>query len=79
MDIIEIHSYTNKEKREIFEKHLLPKAIENTGLIKYCNCFEINPEIVETMINGYCRESGIRSLQKNTNKLLEKIAYKILE
>lgn len=31
------------------------------------------------MINGYCREAGIRSLQKNTNKLLEKIAYKILE
>ena len=35
MDIIEIHSYTNKEKSEIFHKHLLPRAIENTGLTKY--------------------------------------------
>ena len=31
------------------------------------------------MIVNYCREAGIRSLQKNTNKLMEKIAAKIIE
>lgn len=28
MDIIQLSSYTNEEKRHIFEKHLLPKAID---------------------------------------------------
>lgn len=75
MDVIEISSYTNKEKENIFRRHLLPNAITNTGLESYLDVFRIENEVISTIINGYCRDAGIRSLQKATNKLLEKIAY----
>lgn len=79
MDVIEISSYTNKEKTQIFKKHLLPNGIAQTGLENYIDMFEIKDSVIEIMINGYCRDSGIRSLQKATNKLLEKIAFQIIE
>lgn len=79
MDVIEISSYTTQEKVEIFKRHLLPAAISNTGLEKHFDIFHIEDSVIETIINGYCRDAGIRSLQKATNKLLEKIAYQIIE
>ena len=79
MEVIKLNSYTNQEKHSIFTKHLLTKAIQNTGLKKYRDCFEIDSGVIESIINGYCREAGIRSLQKNTNKLMEKIAFKLLK
>ena len=41
--------------------------------------FQIEDDVIDIMINGYCRDAGIRSLQKATSKLLEKIAYQIIE
>ena len=79
MDLVKLNSYTNLEKSEIFAKYLLPKAIENTGLENYKDLFTIEEGVVFQIIDGYCREAGIRSLQKNTNKLLEKIAFKIIQ
>ena len=38
--------------------------------------FEIQPDVVDLMIDQYCREPGVRSLEKQTRKLIEKIAYK---
>ena len=79
MDLVTLSSYTNLEKSEIYKKYLLPKAIENTGLENYKDLFVIEEDVVFEIIDGYSREAGIRSLQKNTNKLLEKIAFKIIE
>ena len=79
MDLVTLSSYTNLEKSEIYKKYLLPKAIENTGLENYKELFVIEEDVVFEIIDGYSREAGIRSLQKNTNKLLEKIAFKIIE
>lgn len=79
MDVIEISSYTNQEKIEIFKRHLLPTAITNIGLEKYMEVFKIEDDVIDLIINGYCRDAGIRSLQKATSKLLEKIAYQIIE
>lgn len=79
MDIIEIPSYTNNEKVEIFKRYLVPKVLEDTGLIKKNNSFHIDDLIIQKILFHYCREPGIRSLQKHTNKLFEKLAYQILE
>lgn len=62
MDVIEITSYTNQEKTAIFKRHLLPTAISNIGLEKYMEFFKIEEEVIEIIINGYCRDAGIRSL-----------------
>ena len=34
MDVIHLSSYTTKDKKTIFMKHLLPKALEESGIDK---------------------------------------------
>jgi len=41
---------------------LLPNAITNTGLEKYMEFFHIEDDVINLIINGYCRDAGIRSL-----------------
>ena len=79
MDIIHINSYTNEEKKHIFERFLIPKGLEESGLKDRVGQFEIKKEVIDSLLIGYAREAGIRSLQKYTNKLLEKLAYMILQ
>lgn len=71
---IELSSYTNTEKMEIFHRHILPKALEKTGL--RMDMLEISKEVVEMLIHDYSRgEPGVRYLERETTKLLEKVAY----
>lgn len=37
--------------------------------------FKILNEVVDELVNNYCRDAGIRSLEKYTRRILEKIAY----
>jgi ATP-dependent Lon protease len=41
----------------------------------YEDLFEIKKEILKPLLEGYCRESGVRALNKSTAKIVEKIAY----
>ena len=75
MEIIEVSGYITEEKIEIARKHLVPKELENTGFDKA----EIKPsftkQALETIIESYTRESGVRQLEKQINKALRKMAY----
>jgi Lon-like ATP-dependent protease len=79
MDLIELTSYTSDEKKKIFERYILPEIKQETGLLTYEDQFDITNEAVHEIIENYSRESGVRLLKQNTNKIMEKIAYKILE
>lgn len=79
MEIIEVSGYTFNEKKFIYEKYLKPKAIKNAGLEPYNTHDLIEESAVNKLINDYCRESGVRSLQRFTNKIHEKIALKIVQ
>jgi Lon-like ATP-dependent protease len=80
MEFIEVSGYTFNEKKYIFEKYLKPKAINNSGLDEHlCHKFTMDDETVNKLINDYCRESGVRSLQRFTNRIFEKIALKIVQ
>lgn len=79
MEIIEIAGYTHQEKRHIMDKYLLPNAIMNAGLSPHVNQFKISSAIRDYIINNYAREAGVRSLKKFTNRIMEKIAYEIVE
>ncbi len=77
MEIIEVSGYTFNEKKFIFQKYLQPKAIKNSGLDTLSSkSYGIEEEAVNKLINDYCRESGVRSLQRYTNRIYEKIALK---
>ena len=75
MEIIEVSGYTFAEKKFIYEKYLKPKAIEKAGLTDYDD-YSIEDEAVDKLINDYCRESGVRSLQRAINRIFERISLK---
>jgi Lon-like ATP-dependent protease len=80
MEIIEVSGYTFNEKKFIFQKYLQPKSIKNSGLDTQDNTkFCIEEDSVNKLINDYCRESGVRSLQRYTNRIYEKIALKLVQ
>jgi ATP-dependent Lon protease len=87
MEIIEINGYTIEEKLEIAKRHLLPKQLEEQGLKK--EELSIDKAVLESIIENYTRESGVRGLEKvlakivrNTAKAIameQKYSQKILE
>ncbi|KAL1598683.1 ATP-dependent Lon protease pim1 [Paraconiothyrium brasiliense] len=76
MEMIELSGYVADEKIAIAERYLAPQAKEVNGLKEA----DVNLEkdaIVE-LINKYCRESGVRNLKKQIEKVYRKSALKIV-
>ncbi len=61
MEIIEIAGYTEEEKIAIAEKHLIPKQIEEHGIV---GKITFQPEAVQNLVRGYTREAGVRNLER---------------
>ncbi len=77
MEIIEVSGYITEEKIEIAKRHLIPRELKNTGLDKPAIKPTFNKAAIEKIIEQYTRESGVRQLEKQINKALRKIAYKM--
>jgi ATP-dependent Lon protease len=75
LELIEVSGYLLEEKVEIAKRHLIPKQLENHGLKKSDITFP--KDIIELIIDGYTRESGVRELDKKLAKLIRRIAKKI--
>ncbi len=75
MEMIPISGYLAEEKRSIAKYHLIPKQTEAHGLNK--TQFHLSKEAIDTVINEYTRESGVRGLEKQIAKLARVIAKKI--
>ena len=72
MEIIEVNGYTLEEKVEIAKRHLIPKQIAEHGLKK--NHLKFTKSIIELIIDGYTRESGVRGLEKTIAKVVRNFA-----
>lgn len=77
MEVIEISGYTDIEKRNITEKYLIKKQIEEHGLKE--EQVIISQNAVTEIIERYTRESGVRSLERNIGTLVRKAAVQIVE
>ncbi len=75
LELIEVSGYLVEEKIEIAKRHLIPKQLENHGLKK--GDVKFSKEIIELIIDGYTRESGVRELDKKIAKVVRRIAKKI--
>ncbi len=75
LELIEISGYLVEEKIEIAKRHLIPKQLENHGLKKGDLVF--SKEVIEQIIDGYTRESGVRELDKKIAKVIRRIAKKV--
>ena len=74
MEIIEVSGYTTEEKIEIAKRHLIPREKDKTGL-KPEKKLSIRKDTIEQIIEKYTRESGVRQLEKQINKVLRKLAF----
>ena len=75
MEIIELSGYTVEEKLEIAKRHLLPKQIEAHGLGQ--GMIKLTNGAIVKVIEGYTRESGVRSLEHKIGSVVRKIAKSI--
>jgi len=75
MEIIDVSGYTIEEKIEIGKRHLLPKQLKEHGL-KSSHLKIAKPQL-EKIVEGYTRESGVRSLEKQLAKMVRYAAKNI--
>ena len=75
MELIEVSGYVTEEKVEIARKHLMPKLLEANGLNK--RQVKMAKDVIETIVEDYTRESGVRELEKKLSKVLRKVAVKL--
>ncbi|TGX52188.1 endopeptidase La [Sphingomonas gei] len=77
MEIIRLEGYTEDEKLEIAQRHLIEKQIEAHGLKE--GEFTLTTEGLRALIQKYTREAGVRTLEREIAKLARKALRKILE
>jgi len=75
MELINVSGYTIEEKVEIAKRHLLPKQLKEHGLKK--DDLKIGKSQLEKIVEGYTRESGVRSLEKQIAKMVRNTAKSI--
>ncbi|MFD0975317.1 endopeptidase La [Salinimicrobium gaetbulicola] len=75
MEIINVTGYTIEEKVEIAKQHLVPKQLKEHGLSK--ENLKIGKKQLEKIVEGYTRESGVRSLEKQIAKMVRYAAKSI--
>ena len=75
MELINVSGYLSEEKRSIAKDYLIPKQIEAHGLKK--SDLKINKNAIDTIIDEYTRESGVRGLDKQIAKVARVTAKKI--
>lgn len=76
LEIIELESYTNTEKIHIAKDHLIPEVLEEHGLTE--NDLNISDDAINTIIEKYTREAGVRNLKRNLAAIARKTTEKIV-
>ena len=76
MELIEVDGYITEEKIEIASRHLVPKNREKNGLAEH-KALKIGKPALEFIIERYTRESGVRGLEKQIDKLFRRVALRV--
>ncbi|XP_022824320.1 lon protease homolog, mitochondrial isoform X3 [Spodoptera litura] len=77
MELIDMSGYVAEEKLAIAQQYLVPSARASCGLA--AAQLDLTPDALHALIRSYCRESGVRNLQKHIEKIARKVAYKIVK
>ena len=76
MEIIEFTSYTEEEKVQIAKQYLVPKQLKENGL--KASQARFSEAVLKMIIQGYTRESGVRTLEKTIGAVCRKVGKSIL-
>ncbi|WP_353661161.1 endopeptidase La [Hydrogenimonas sp. SS33] len=76
MEFIFLSSYTPQEKFEIAKRYLIPQELKKHALKR--SEFSITKAALETVIENYTREAGVRNLRRRLADIIRKAAMRIL-
>lgn len=77
MEVIRIDGYTPFEKLQIANRYILPKQLKEANIDE--KTLTISDNAMLTIINSYTRESGVRGLERNIQKIIRKAAVDIVK
>jgi len=77
MDVMRLSGYITQEKLEIAKRYLIPKHRKEMGL--RVDQVTFTTDALKKMIDGYARESGVRTLENYIKKILRKISVKVVK
>ena len=75
MEILRLSGYSSEEKLLIARRHILPRVLTEHGLSKQKAAFD-RPAL-NTVINSYTRESGLRNLERELSAIVRKLTVKL--
>jgi ATP-dependent Lon protease len=76
METLRLSGYVAEEKLSIARKHLWPKQLERHGLDE--DALKINDAGLKYVIESYCREAGVRTLEKQLARIMRKSIVRLL-
>src|SRR5438477_8467469 len=76
MEVIRLHGYTELEKLEIAKRFLAPKQSKETGLGDVD--LQFADEGLQSLIQYYTREAGVRNLEREIGNVSRKVVRKIV-
>ena len=77
MEILQLSSYTEREKIEIAVGYLIPRQIKENGLKPEEIAF--TREAIQAAIRNYTREAGVRSLERQIGAVCRKVVTRLAE
>jgi ATP-dependent Lon protease len=77
MEVIRLSGYTELEKLEIAKRFLVTKQRKDTGVTE--EQVEFTDPGLQTLIQSYTREAGVRNLEREIGNLCRKVARKVVE
>ncbi|NQU05076.1 MAG: endopeptidase La [Calditrichaeota bacterium] len=75
MEIIKLPGYVTPEKIQIARRYLVPRQIEQNGLL--AKRISFTDKALEQIIVYYTREAGVRTLERTIGKICRKIAVEV--
>jgi ATP-dependent Lon protease len=77
MELIEFAGYTEREKLEIGKRYIVPRQLEEAGLIQHEPKPSFEDQALRSLISHYTRESGVRQLERQISAVTRKLARKL--
>mgnify|MGYP001479622066 FL=1 len=76
LEVIQLSGYTEDEKVEIAQSHILPRQLAEHGLVR--RKVAIAEDVLRVLIRGYTQEPGLRGLEREVGRICRKIALRVV-
>jgi len=77
LEVIELPGYTQEEKLQIAQRHLLKRQFELNGLSQ-TQCL-LTAQAMMSLVADYTREAGVRQLEREIGRVMRHVALRIAE